>query len=327
MVPKDPDATGVLVRASLMTGNVAKASEDLATLPPNVAESVGALKLRALIQTASRQPDAARASYARILKTSPNDLESLAALTNFDMASGRPADAAARFETLLKGAKPNVELLLLAARAQEAAKNVDRAEELLEQAIQLDPDRLQPYVSLGQLYGRQRRLEEAIQKFRDVVTRSPKSVAAATMVGMLLEAQGKSADAEKQYEAVLGIDSRAVVASNNLAWIYVASNRKLDEALQLAKTAQQLSPDEPNINDTLGWIYYRKDMAAQAISYLETAAQKIPNGPLQHYHLGMAYVQTGDWVKARTALKKAFSLQSEFEGAEEARKALAMIGA
>jgi uncharacterized protein HemY len=40
----------------------------------------------------------------------------------------------------------------------------------------------------------------------------------------------------------------------------------------------------------------------------------------------MAYVQTGDWQKARESLKKAFVLKPDFEGAEEAKKALATIG-
>ena len=75
--------------------------------------------------------------------------------------------------------------------------------------------------------------------------RDPKSVGASTMIGMLLEAQGKKAEAEKAYEQVLAIDSRAPVAANNLAWIYVASNRNLDQALQLAQTAHQTLPEEP----------------------------------------------------------------------------------
>ena len=85
------------------------------------------------------------------------------------------------------------------------------------------------------------------------------------MVAMVLEQQGKVPEAEKEYQRVLSVESNAAVAANNLAWLYVSSNRKLDEALQLAQTALQQLPDEPNIHDTLGWIYYRKNMAAAAI--------------------------------------------------------------
>jgi len=117
-----------------------------------------------------------------------------------------------------------------------------------------------------------------------------------------------------------------VAAANNLAWIYLAGNRKLDEALQLARAAYQQLPDDPNVNDTLGWIYYRKNMASEGIPYLETSVRKSPNDPSFHFHLGMACVQSGDWNMARRALKQALALKPDFEGAAEARKALGMIG-
>src|SRR5262249_2847608 len=112
----------------------------------------------------------------------------------------------------------------------------------------------------------------------------------------------------------------------NLAWIYAAENRNLDAALQLAQTAHQMLPDQPSVNDTLGWIYYRKNMASQAIAYLESAAQKRPQEPLHHFHLGMAYMQTGQWTKAKQSLTRAFALKADFDGADEGRQALATIG-
>jgi tetratricopeptide (TPR) repeat protein len=226
----------------------------------------------------------------------------------------------------LKEAKPTVALLTLAAGAHEAAGDIDRAEALLRQAIELDPDRLTAYTRLGGLYVRQKRLFEAIKSFREVAKRNPKSVAASTMIGVLLEAQGDAQEAEKQYRQVLAIDSHAAVAANNLAWLYVASNRQLDDALQLAQTAYQALPDDPDVNDTLGWILYKKKLAATALPYLEKATAKHPNEPASHYHLGMAYVDQGEWNKARLSLERALQLKKDFDGAADAQKALNVIG-
>ena len=143
---------------------------------------------------------------------------------------------------------------------------------------------------------------------------------------MLFEQQGQIAAAEQQYLRALAIDPGAVAAANNLAWIYVAGNRKLDEALQLARDAYQRLPNDPNVNDTLGWVYYRKNMAKEAIPYLETSVRKSPNEASFQFHLGMAIVQSGDWNIARRALKQALALKPDLEGAAEARKALALIG-
>ncbi len=41
----------------------------------------------------------------------------------------------------------------------------------------------------------------------------------------------------------------------------------------------------------------------------------------------MAYKQNGDWNKARVALKQALTINPDFDGAGEAKKALAVIGA
>jgi Flp pilus assembly protein TadD len=54
--------------------------------------------------------------------------------------------------------------------------------------------------------------------------------------------------------------------------------------------------------------------------------RKVPNEASFQFHLGMAFVQSGNWDKARVALKQALALKPDFDGAAEARKALGMIG-
>src|SRR5205814_1424330 len=121
-------------------------------------------------------------------------------------------------------------------------------------------------------------------------------------------------------------DQRAAVAANNLAWIYSEQNR-MDEALQLAQTAQQQLTDEPHVLDTLGWIYYKKNMLPGAIRELESSAAKMPKDPVVLYHLGMAYTRAGNWDKAKRSLKDALSINPRFEGSEDAKATLARIGA
>jgi tetratricopeptide (TPR) repeat protein len=123
----------------------------------------------------------------------------------------------------------------------------------------------------------------------------------------------------------LTVDSKAAVAANNLAWIYVAGGRNLDEALALAQTAQQQLPDEPNVNDTLGWIYYKKGLLPQAIRYLEFGVKNDPNDPSKHYRLGMAHIGNRDFEKARRELNLALASKSDFPENADARKALADI--
>ena len=146
------------------------------------------------------------------------------------------------------------------------------------------------------------------------------------MLAILYDMDNKRAEAEKAYTATLAIDGQAAVAANNLAWLYVDSNRNLDQALQLAQTAVAALPDEPNVNDTLGWIYYKKDMYPQALDALRHSVDKDPANASAQYHLGLTCVRLNDWDAGRKALKEALRLSPKFEGAADAQKTLAQIG-
>src|SRR5438477_3152572 len=131
-----------------------------------------------------------------------------------------------------------------------------RAETLLRHVVEIDPTNLAAYGQLGQIYATQGQVDRAIAEFDELAKRDPKSVAAPTIVGMLLTAQNKREDAKKRYELALSIDQRAPVAANNLAWLYAEDGGNLDVALQLAQSAKSGLPDSPEVTDTLGWIYY-----------------------------------------------------------------------
>ena len=55
------------------------------------------------------------------------------------------------------------------------------------------------------------------------------------------------------------------MAANNLAWRYAEDGGNLDVALSLAQTAKRKLPDSPEVSDTLGWIYLKKDLDTQAV--------------------------------------------------------------
>ena len=324
--PDNPDARALLIRNYVRRGERAKAKEDLAVLQKAFPSSPGVHNLEALIHLANRELDAARASYTRTVQLSPNDAEATAGLLGLDIATGHAKEASARLDEGLSRGTPTASALLLAARTYAMAGDVAKTETALRQAIEVDPSRSQAYGMLGQLYFSQKRLAEAEESFREVTRRNPNSMAAGTMLGMLLQQQGNAPEAEKEYLRVLSIDSRAAVAANNLAWMYLEATR-LDEALQLAQTAQQQLPNDPRVSDTLGWIYFKKNMLPVAIQQLESSVEKAPKDATFKYHLGMAYKQAGSWDKARKSLKEALSLSPSFDGADEAKQALSIIGA
>jgi tetratricopeptide (TPR) repeat protein len=323
--PKNPMARAIIVRASLMRNDQVKAAAELASLEKEFPGTVPVLNLQAARDLAAGKPDQARLSYDKVMSISQNNLEALEGLVVIDLAKGRKKEATDRVEAVMKRAPPSADLFVIGAKAYAATGNMPRAEELLRQAIEREPARLAAYGMLGQIYVKENRLADARDQFQEVVKRNPKSVAANTMLGMILEAQQNLPAAEDQYQRTLGLDPNAAVAANNLAWIFVSTNRNIEQALQLALTAQKHLPEEPHVNDTLGWAYYRKGLYSQAVRHLEMSVNRDQSDPSSHYHLGMAYARNGDVDKGLKSLQKALAMNTSFDGADEARKTVAEL--
>ena len=140
-----------------------------------------------------------------------------------------------------------------------------------------------------------------------------------------MTAQKKYDKAKEQYQKALKINSKFAPAANNLAYLYAEKGENIDEALNLAQSAKEQFPDDPHIADTLGWVYYKKNVFTLAITYLKEASEKTPDDSMIRYHLGMAYYKNGDKELAKKELRKALELDPKFSGAEDAKNILARL--
>jgi tetratricopeptide (TPR) repeat protein len=214
---------------------------------------------------------------------------------------------------------------MFAARVHGAVGDWTRAEKLLTDAIDIDPNSLEAYGLLGQLYARENRLDAAREAFEAIAAQRPNAVSARTVVALIDEIRGNLAEARKGYERIVQIDPAAVVACNNLAYMYAEHGGNLDAALQLAQRARQKAPDAPEIVDTLGWVYYRKGLLQLAIPLFQQAVAKVPKSPTYQYHLALAYRDAGDTRKAREAFAKVVSIGPDSAEARAARSHLAQM--
>jgi tetratricopeptide (TPR) repeat protein len=218
------------------------------------------------------------------------------------------------------GAPPQA--LMLAARTYAATGDLRTSEQLLRRVVTTDPTYLAAYALLGQLYAKQGRLDEALTEFDALAQRDSKPVAALTMTGIVLEAQGKGAAARERYERVIELDGSAPVAANNLAWMYAQSNDKLDRALELAQTARRGLPKTPEVSDTLGFVFYKKGLLPQAVDALRSAVEADAGNPGYQYHLGLALAKSGEKTAAAEHLTRALALKPDFDGSADAREQL-----
>jgi tetratricopeptide (TPR) repeat protein len=157
------------------------------------------------------------------------------------------------------------------------------------------------------------------------------------MIGMLEEGHKNYDAAIDNYRKALEGDPNSLIAGNNLAWVYAITGKgNLDEAVKLAQGVVQKNPNVAGFVDTLGWVYYKKNLYAAAVEQLQKAvsldeqAAKAANANPSanyHYHLGMALKAKGDSQGAKRELETSLRLaeKAPFTDIDDARKALGSL--
>ena len=214
----------------------------------------------------------------------------------------------------------NLKGSLYLARGNKAA-----AIESFQTAIKENPNLLQPYYALAKIYLTDKQEKKAIAQYEAVLKVNPNQAQPHMLLGVIYDTQKQYDISEKHYRAALEINPEFAPAANNLAFILADQDKDIDEALQLARMAKEKLPDDPNVMDTLGWVYYKKGLYDSAIGEFSDSLTKLADNPVVNYHLGMAYYKKGDTAKAKEQLEKALNLQADFPGSEEARRVLAEL--
>jgi tetratricopeptide (TPR) repeat protein len=320
--PRNADAQLVLVEGLINHGDLDRASTELSSLLQRFPQSAAVHVQQGLLLGRRQQLAEARKEFNTALALQPGSIDAIGGLTALDLTERKVDVAKARLAPILADRDARPVALMLAARAYASTGELKTSEELLKRVLAVDSAYLEAYGALGQLYTRQGRLDDALNELTTLAQKQSRPVAALTLTGIILEAQGKQAEARTTFERVMRLDGEAPVAANNLAWIYAMTGANLDVALQLAQTAQRKLPKVAEVNDTLGFIYYKKSLPALALPALRASVESDPNNPSFLYHLGLAYVLAGDTVQARQSLSKALALKPRFDGAKDAQAVL-----
>jgi len=266
--------------------------------------------------------------------------------TNFDALNGlitlyarnKEVDKAHARIDLALNAYPNMASLhYLKAQAYGYQQNAQMVEAELNKALELDQNYLPAYSALAALFIQSKQEDRAIAQYQKIISLRPENSIPYTLIG-ILEDQRKNFDvAADNYRKALEKDPNSVIAANNLAWLYAVTGKgNLDEAVRLAQGAVQKNPNVPGFIDTLGWVYYKKNLHTAAVEQLRKAvtlneaqsrATNSAPSATYHYHLGMALKGKGDKEESRRELETAIRLsdKSPFADLEDAKKALATL--
>jgi tetratricopeptide (TPR) repeat protein len=206
-----------------------------------------------------------------------------------------------------------------------ASKRNILAEEAFKKAIKVSPNYLKSYYALARIYISENKEDQAIAQYKALLDVNPKQASAHMLLATIYDLQKRFDLSEKHYRAALDVNPNFVAAANNLAYILADQDKDIEEAFNFARMAKEKFPNDPNVMDTLGWVYYKKGLYDSAIGEFTDCLEKMPENAAVIYHLGMAYYKKGDMENARAELEKALKMDENFNGADEAKRILAEL--
>jgi tetratricopeptide (TPR) repeat protein len=310
--PRNVDVLSQAARLALSEnalGVVRGVIADLERIPedPRAAEVAVALQSALLLQ--QNRADEGLALLQQQAGTGGENSGAVFAVIQTQLRNGRIDEARAYLDNLLKESPDNDNLRLINAALHVAEGNPDISEQILREIIAENPAQ---QTAVGQLYVQLRRLgrvDEARAVLNDGLEVSPDSPRLLQYQAGELEAMGEIEAAIAIYEDLYALNSSNVTVANNLASL-VSTFRDTPESLErAAAVARRLrGTDIPAFQDTYGWIAYRQGNYAEALEYLQPAAEGLPNNALVQYHLGMTYIALNRPEDARPQLERALEL-------------------
>lgn len=194
------------------------------------------------------------------------------------------------------------------------AGNLDQAELEYQLTLQNRPDYVYALAGLGRVYAAQGDLDKAIELLKQAIEIMPMPEFVITL-GDLYQAAGQEEMASQQYQLLATIEklyrANGVDMDMEIALFNADHNRNLGATLDLARKAYA---NRPSIHgaDALAWALYKTGSYEEARHYSAEALKLGTKDSLKLFHAGMIALELGDKEQARQYLEEALAINPHF---------------
>ena len=232
---------------------------------------------------------------------------------------GKLDDAVPALKKVLGYDAQNVQARYLLAVIFSSERKYNEAAEQYEAILtsfkDANPDNLEIYGYLGQLYYAQKQYDKAIRQFETIRSLEPNNIDVLFLLGSLyleVKQQDKAIDL---FLKALNQDPDHDGCLNSLGYIYADQGNKLDEAEVLIRRALNIDPHNGAYLDSLGWVYYKRGKYTDALKAFEEADSFLKD-PIIYEHMGDVYFKLEKYPEA----KKYWSLSLDLSPGQETVK-------
>jgi tetratricopeptide (TPR) repeat protein len=322
--PNNPEALLIAGSAYAAQGDLPKAKtafNRFSELAPDSAQ--GPYRL-GLVSIKEKKFDDAIKMLEKALTLNPKQYPAVDALAGVYILQGKNDKAIARVQQAIAQNEAGI-LYSYLGKVYVQSNKLPEGEQALKKALQLDGNDVASMSMLGTLYARQGSLDRAIVEYDQATRVHPNDAGLWTLYAMLNEDAGKADVARKAYEHALDLSPNSASAANNLAWILAQTGGDMDKALELARRAKVGMPDNPAIDDTLGWIYFKRQLYDSAVPLFQSAVKANPEHAKYQYHLAAALLSSGKKDQAKVAMSKALKLDATLAKQDEVKKVMGAL--
>lgn len=217
--------------------------------------------------------------------------------------------------TVVHKAGSNALIYYYLGRAQSGLSRNDDAVENFRKSLYEDPLNEIVLFYLTQAEMERENFREASTAIAKALELRPDEKAFYVIQGLVFDRLGEYNSAIATYEAGIAVNSSNESAQatllNNYSYILSQHDGDLNKALEMAKKAIAVEPDNSSFLDTIGWVYYKLEDYAKALDYIQRSVDSNPESSEVLDHLGDVFEKLGDLVKAQEYWNKALELDSE----------------
>lgn len=190
-------------------------------------------------------------------------------------------------------------------------------------AVASQPDWPLGHYLLGLYYLKQEAYQFAAEEFRATLRLDPGNARALADLARAYVGQGQYLNAEEALAEAAKSAPDDLTFHSALVRFYADHTFQVtDRGLAAARAAADLAPEDPQVRDMLGWMYFLAGDPAKARLHLESALRLNPELASTHYHLGVLRKAMGEEEAARFAFLRAIDLDTDGFYRSQAQKAL-----
>lgn len=268
------------------------------------ADNSDAQYLLGLIALDESRTDDAQQLFSRLIDTRDHGLDAHYYLGRIAQGRGRYAEALSHYEHVSSGNQA-LDAALRRAAVMARLGQLDDAIASLDQLRRQFPQLASRfYLAQGEIFIDANALDRALSVYSAGLADDAADPDLLYARSLVYERQNKIDAAEADLRAILADAPTDARALNALGFMLIIHTKRLDEAEKLVGKAIELTPNEPAVIDSMGWLRFKQGRLADAVKLLQQAYDRFPD-PEVAAHYGEALWTSGNrdlahsvWVKA-----------------------------